>query len=292
MQLNKVIAVWGNPNSGKTALSIKLATELTKRKKNVILIHCDHESPVISTVLPFVTTKDQSLGALLSAMQITQESILKACIHVSGNRNLTVMSYLHGENDRTYAKYSKERIVDLFILIKHLADHIIIDCSSHIGEDLFSRAALELSDMVIRLTSPDLKAISFFDSCLPLLGERKYKVGSQLKILSNAKLEMPRDMVANKFGGIYSELKHVPELERQFYEARLFDPMTEKKSKAYNVEVKKLVDMMLDDEEKTVKKAKLKKKKKVKENNEEVDYRPPKEKKNFGGLFKKNRGDD
>ena len=24
------------------------------------------------------------------------------------------MSYLHGENDRTYAKYSKERIVDLF----------------------------------------------------------------------------------------------------------------------------------------------------------------------------------
>ena len=168
MQLNKVIAVWGNPNSGKTALSIKLATELTKQKKNVILIHCNHETPVISTVLPFVTTKDQSLGALLSAMQITQESILKACIPVSGNRYMTVMSYLHGENDRTYAKYSKERIVDLFILIKHLADHIIIDCSSHIGEDLFSRAALELSDQVIRLTSPDLKAISFFDSCLPL----------------------------------------------------------------------------------------------------------------------------
>jgi MinD-like ATPase involved in chromosome partitioning or flagellar assembly len=258
----------------------------------VILIHCDHESPVISTVLPFVTTKDQSLGALLSAMQITQESILKACIPVSDNRNLTVMSYLHGENDRTYAKYSKERIVDLFILIKHLADHIIIDCSSHIGEDLLSRAALELSDMTIRLTSPDLKAISFFDSCLPLLGERKYKVGSQLKILSNVKPEMPRDMVANKFGGIYSELKHVPELERQFYEARLFEPMTEKKSKSYNLEVKKLIDMMLDDEETPVKKVKAKKQKKVKENSEDVDYRPPSEKKSLGGLFKKNRGDD
>jgi MinD-like ATPase involved in chromosome partitioning or flagellar assembly len=287
MQLNKVIAVWGNPNSGKTTLSIKLANELTKRKKNVILIHCDHETPVISTVLPFVTTKDQSLGALLSAMQITQESILKACIPVSGNRNLTVMSYLHGENDRTYAKYSKERIVDLFILIKHLADHIIIDCSSHVGEDLFSRAAIELSDQVFRLTSPDLKAISFFDSCLPLLGERKYKVGKQLKVLSNVKSEMPRDMVANKFGGIYTELKHVPEIERQFYEARLFEPLVEKKSKPYKQEVVQLVDMMDDEAEKEVRKQKKAKVKKEKENNDEYDYRPPKEKKSFGVLFKK-----
>lgn len=288
MQLNKVIAVWGSPNSGKTALSIKLALELTKQKKNVILIHCDHETPVISTVMPFVTTKDQSLGALLSAMQITQESILKVCIPVSGNRNLTVMSYLHGENDRTYAKYSKERIVDLFILIKHLADHIIIDCSSHVSEDLFSRAALELSDQVIRLTSSDLKAISFFDSCLPLLGERKYKVGNQLKILSNVKPEMPRDMVANKFGGIYTELKHSPELERQFYEARLFESLVEKKSKPYVVEVRKLVDLFIDEEEN-----KAKKSKKVKVQNEDVDYRPVKEKKKtiLTDLFKK-RGED
>lgn len=291
MQVNKVIAVWGNPNCGKTALSIKLALELTKRKRNVILIHCDHEVPVIGTVLPFVTTKEQSIGGMLSAMQITQESILKACIPVSGNRNLTVMSYLHGENDRTYAKYSKERIVDLFILIKHLADHIIIDCSSHVGEDLLSRAALELSDQVIRLTSPDLKAISFFDSCLPLLGERKYKVGNQLKVLSNVKPEMPRDIVANKFGGVYGELSYVPELERQFYEARLLDPLAEKKSKPYTDVVKKLVDQIVSDEEKPEKKEKFKRFKKEKDNIDDVDYRPLKEKKSFGGLFKK-RGED
>ncbi len=291
MQLNKVIAVWGNPNSGKTALSIKLANELAKQKKNVILIHCDHETPVISTVLPFVTTKDQSLGALLSAMQITQESILKACIPVSGNRHMTVMSYLHGENDRTYAKYSKERIVDLFILIKHLADHIIIDCSSHVGEDLFSRAALELSDQVIRLITPDLKAISFFDSCLPLLRERKYKNGQQLKILSNVKPELPSDMVANKIGGIYTELKYAPEIERQFYEARLFDDLTENKSKLYVNEVKKLALLIADEEEKVRSKPKKLKIKKEKAQDDEMDYRPPKEKKSFGGLFKK-RGDE
>jgi len=284
MQMNKVIAIWGNPNSGKTALSIKLAKELTKSKKNVILIHCDHESPVISTILPFTTTKDQSLGALLSSMQITQESILKACIPVSGNRNLAVISYLHGENDRTYAKYSKERIVDLFILIKHLADHIIIDCSSHIGEDLFSRAALELSDQVIRLITPDLKAISYYDSCLPLLGERKYNVGKQLKIISNVKPEMPRDMVANKFGGIHLELKYSNELERQFFEARLFEELVEKKSKPYVGEVRKMVEIFIDEEEKV---------KLVKESKSVKEPKNPKDKRAnpLNSLFKK-RGED
>lgn len=278
MQMNKVIAIWGNPNSGKTALSIKLAKELTKRKKNVILIHCDHEIPVISTILPFTTTKDQSLGALLSGMQITQESILKACIPVSGNRNLTVMSYNHGENDRTYAKYSKERIVDLFILIKHLADHIIIDCSSHIGEDLFSRAALELSDQIIRLITPDIKAMSFYDSCLPLLGERKYNVGKQLKVISNVKPEMPRDMVANKFGGMHTELKYSAELERQFFEARLFEDLVEKKSKPYVNEVKKMVEIFIDEEKKS---------KQIKEPKKPKDKRANP----LNGLFKK-RGED
>ena len=50
--MNKIIAVWGNPNSGKTTLSIKLALVLSKMKKNVILIHADQATPVISTIYP------------------------------------------------------------------------------------------------------------------------------------------------------------------------------------------------------------------------------------------------
>lgn len=248
MQMNKVIAIWGNPNSGKTTLSIKLARALSRQKKNVILIHCDNETPVISTILPFTTTKDQSLGALLSAMEITQESILKACIPVGGYKHLTIMSYLHGETDKTYAKYGQERLLDFFILLKHLADHIIIDCSSYIGEDLLSRTALELSDQVIRLITPDLKAISYFDACLPLLGDRKFKTNKHIKIISNVKSDMPRDMVANKFGGTHLALNYSGELERQFYEARLFEELLEKKSKPYVSEVKRLMDMIVPDE--------------------------------------------
>jgi len=272
MQMNNVIAVWGNPNSGKTTISIKLAGELAKRKRNVIVIGCDVGTPVISTILPFKETKDQSFGKLLSAVQVTQESILKKLIPFADNKYLSILSYQHGENERTYAKYSKERVIDLFILLKHLADHIIIDCSSQFTNDIFSNAALELSDRVIRVISPDLKAMSYYDSVLTLMSERKYNVEKHYKILSNVKPEMPKDIIANKFGGIDSELPYAKELELQWLEARLFEDLVDKKSKSYSSEIKHIVDLVIAD-------------------NKEKPNKVKQEKQSMKGLFKK-RGEE
>jgi MinD-like ATPase involved in chromosome partitioning or flagellar assembly len=244
MKNNKIISIWGNPNSGKTTLSIKIANELVKKDKSVILVMADSYVPAIHTVLPFTETKDQSLGALLSSIQISQESILKMCIPVQNTKNLSVLSYLHGENIRTYADYGKERVLDFFILLKHLADHIIVDCNSQFHHDLLSRGALEFSDQVIRLISPELKAISFYDASLPLLSERKYNVVNHIKVLSNVKSEMPKDIVANRFGGVKNELDYSEEVQRQMLEARLFEPLTDKKSEGYNKQLQSLMDML------------------------------------------------
>ncbi|WP_051531120.1 AAA family ATPase [Clostridiisalibacter paucivorans] len=233
MQKNKIIAVWGNPNSGKTILATKLAKELSKKKKNVILVFCDNIIPTVSTILPLTDTKDQSLGELLSSIQITQESILKKCITLEKNDYISVLGYLHGENERTYAKYSKERVVDLLILLKHLADYIIIDCSSLVSYDILSRTALELSDQVIRLITPDLKAISFYDSSLPQLAERKYNLQNHMKILSNVKHTMAKDSVANKCGGVALEIPFTEEIEKQYLEGGLFESLSDKKSQDY-----------------------------------------------------------
>lgn len=261
MQNNKIISIWGNPNSGKTTLSIKLANELSKQKKNTILVLCDTITPTVSTIMPLVGPKDKSLGDLLSSIQITQESILKKCIPVNKNDYLSVIGYLHGENERTYAKYSKERVVDLFILLKHLADYIIVDCSSLLSYDILSLTALELSDKVIRLISSDLKAISYYDSCLPRLAERKYNLQNHIKILSNIKPTMPKDSVSNKFGGVSLELYFTQEIEKQYFEGRLFDELQDKKCRLYSDTLNKIVTLVSSED--VIEKQKVRKRKKI-----------------------------
>ena len=249
MTQNKIIAIWGNPNSGKTTLSIKLALELEKMGKSVMVIMAEANTPGISTILPFMDTKDKSLGEVLSSVEVTQDSILKKCMTLEKHKNIALMSYLHGENLRTYADYGKDRTLDFFILLRHLADHIIVDCSSYFHHALLTRAALELSDQVVRLTTPDLKAVSFFDALMPLLAERKFGVEHHLKVLSNVKPQYPKDIVASRFGGIGMELPYTSELENQHLEARLFENLTDKNSLFYNMEVKKLVGVILGNEQ-------------------------------------------
>jgi len=249
MTQNKIIAIWGNPNSGKTTLSIKLALELEKMGKSVMVIMAEANTPGISTILPFMDTKDKSLGEVLSSVEVTQESILKKCMTLEKHKNIALMSYLHGENLRTYADYGKDRTLDFFILLRHLADHIIVDCSSYFHHALLTRAALELSDQVVRLIAPDLKAVSFFDALMPLLAERKFGVEHHLKVLSNVKPQYPKDIVASRFGGIGMELPYTSELENQHLEARLFENLTDKNSLFYNMEVKKLEGVILGNEQ-------------------------------------------
>ena len=62
MTMNKIIAVWGNPNSGKTTLSLKLALELEKMEKSVMIIMANAYTPGISAILPFIDTEDKSLS--------------------------------------------------------------------------------------------------------------------------------------------------------------------------------------------------------------------------------------
>ena len=41
----QMLAVWGSPGGGKTVTAVKLALELSKRKKNVVLVFTDLTAP-------------------------------------------------------------------------------------------------------------------------------------------------------------------------------------------------------------------------------------------------------
>lgn len=245
MNNNQIVAVWGNPSSGKTTTSIKLAKEISQNKKNVILVICDTLCPTIVTLLPHMNIENKSLGSLLSAAEITQENILSKCITLHKNQYISLLGYSQGENIFTYAQYSKERAVDFLILLRHLADYVIVDCSSIFAYDTLSAVALEMADSVVRLCSSNLKAVSYFNSYLPLLADRKFNIDKHIKVLSNVKDNEPGEQIKEIYRGVKYELPYTEEIENQFLIGELFNDLKCKSSEEYNYTIKNLISSLL-----------------------------------------------
>jgi MinD-like ATPase involved in chromosome partitioning or flagellar assembly len=229
---NKVLAVWGSPNSGKTVTALKLANELSKQKKNVVIVLCDLISPALPTLLK-TKTQNISLGAVLSAPALSQELVLQNCIAHEKNPYISLLGYKAGENAYSYADYTKERAVDMLVLLRHIADYVIVDCSSNITDNILSTAALEVADEVLRLCSCDLKSLSYFISHLQLIADPKFKPDKHIKVLSNLKAFEDSGEYSNYYGGAKYQLPYVREIENQSAHMRLFDSLTGKVEKEY-----------------------------------------------------------
>lgn len=258
MNENQILAVWGNPSSGKTTTSIKIAKELSEREKNVIVVFCDVLCPTAMTILPHIDLENKSLGRLLSVPSITQADILSECITLDKNEYLSFLGYSQGENIFTYAEYSKERAMDLLILLRHLADYVIWDCSSNFASDVLSAVALEMADKVIRLKSVNLKAVSYFDSYLPLLADRRFNVEKHIKVLSNGKDNEPKEQIKEKYHGIKYELPHVEEITEQFLSGELLSDLKSKEKEEYNRSLNELIALIFDEAVEEAKKGKSK----------------------------------
>lgn len=265
MKNNQIIAVWGNPSSGKTVTSIKIARELALRKKNVILMFCDTIAPDLMMVLPDKNTDEKSLGSLLSAPEITQEKILSKCITLDKNEYISLLGYSQGENSFTYAKYAKDRAVDLLILLRHIADYVVVDCSAFFISDLLSVTAIELADSVIRLSNCNLKALSYFNSSLPLLADRRFNTDKHIKVLSKVKADEPSELMAEKYNGVMHELPYIEEIAEQYLTGRLFGTLESKQSIKYTQTIQQIITSVLNENSEVKQEPKPAKTKKIKE---------------------------
>lgn len=233
MFANQLLAVWGSPSCGKTAISVKLARELSLKRKNVILVLCDNICPTLPVLLPLCDSAGKSLGALLASGEITQDKILINCITLEKNEYISLLGYKKGENCFSHAAYTKEKTIDLLVLLRHLADYVIIDCSSNIASDILSAIALETADRVLRLGSCDLKGVSYFSSQLPLLSDRKFNADRHIKALSNVKPYEPKAEIRECCKGVKFEILHITELAEQSLTGQLFEGMKSKEGKAF-----------------------------------------------------------
>lgn len=247
MRDKQILAVWGSPASGKTLTSVKLANMLSQKKKDVVLLLCDPFVPVLPVILPYLETENKSLGGVLSSAEITQDRIFANCLTLKKNSYLTFLGYHKGENVFTYPAYTRSCAVDLLIQLRHIADYVIIDCTSHISADILSTVALEIADSVIRLGSCDLKGVSYFSSQLPCLSERRFNPDRHIKILSNFKETQPKTEIKECYGGTDFELLYVAELEEQYHTGRLLERLTSKEGSRYGDVLKEVVKEVFDE---------------------------------------------
>ena len=93
----QMLAVWGSPGGGKTVTAVKLALELSKRKKNVVLVFTDVTAPTLPAVVSEKKLPDVSVGELLAAPGMTQEQVLKTCVPCEKNPYISFLGYKAGD---------------------------------------------------------------------------------------------------------------------------------------------------------------------------------------------------
>jgi MinD-like ATPase involved in chromosome partitioning or flagellar assembly len=244
---NNMLAIWGSPSSGKTAVSVKLAKCLANRKQNVTLVLCDVTAPPLHLIVsPSELENEASLGSILSAPNITEQTILQNCMTLKKNEYIAIIGMLKRENAFTYPSYTKEQAKEFLKELRQLDGTIIIDCTSIITADILSTVALEMVDKVLRLISCDLKSISYFSSQLPLLVDNRFHTEKHIKCASSVKSMQAEQHVSAVFKGVQYSLPYCPEVEEQYLNGDIFKALKTNSGKNYTKVIEKMAGELFE----------------------------------------------
>lgn len=237
---NNMAAIWGSPGSGKTLTSVKIAKCLAEQKKNVIIVGCDSETPLIPLLFPDADNV-QSLGNLLASPNPTEMSIIKHCVAFGKNKYISLLGYKAKENIRTYPDVSMLQVKELFTLLSDLADYVIVDCTSHITNDYLTATALEIAHVTFKIVNPGLKSIVYIQSQRQLLQDTRFKYSEQINLINNVLPSQETHIARESLGGTSYDLPHVTELIEQFDTGNLLDTVFGKNAKQYEKTMNRLV---------------------------------------------------
>ena len=240
MEQDHVLAVMGSPGSGKTTTAVKLALALAAHKKNVIVVFCDPFTPVIPALMPANTTHDTSLGSLVTSPSLTQSSILNACVPVEENEFVSLLGYRSGESLMNYPKITRDKVIEFFVTLRHLADYIIIDCSAVFEADPTSIIAIEMADQVLKLGTANLKGISYYQTHGLMMADSRFRKETHHTVIGNLKVGQDWEAVSGQYGGVEYVLPYLAELEQQENEQALFHALTSLESNAYLSEIDRM----------------------------------------------------
>ena len=123
-----------------------------------------------------------------------------------------LMGYAAGENPLSYPEVKYAMVLQLVNAAK-LVDFVILDCSSNMA-NVFSPAAIEAGDLVIRILTPDLKGVNYLKAHQPLLVDGRFHYTAPLSLAGRARPFHARDEMGYIIGGWDGLLPYGKEIDR------------------------------------------------------------------------------
>ncbi|MCL1866571.1 MAG: hypothetical protein FWF82_04105 [Oscillospiraceae bacterium] len=213
---HKVIAVFGNSGSFKTATSVNLAMNIAKRDKNldVAIVGVDAWKPLIPLLFPDSKTEN-SLGKVLSSERIDSDAIYSQTVT---HGNIGVLGYNSGENVQSYAIPTAEKIDDFIMQMRHLFNYTIIDCTSLTSYRLTSKSLIS-AENVLYLISCDVNGLVYHQSQESILLAEQYRYNDYLRCISvTGKFVQDESTMENalvRVDGIIPYCESIPEMWNQ-----------------------------------------------------------------------------
>jgi MinD superfamily P-loop ATPase len=149
----------------------------------------------------------------------------------------TMIGMLKGENEYSYASYSKVQVQEFLAALRNIASYVIIDCGSYITNDILSAVSLMECDGILQLSNCDLKSVSYLSSQLKLLQNSKWNSKKQYKVVSNIKSNHGMNHMAEALGSISFQIPFSKEIEEQYLAGNLLADLTSKNSKEFRKEI-------------------------------------------------------
>ena len=172
--MSKTITVWGSPGSGKSMFCCILAKALTRDKRKAIIISGESGIPMLPVWLPEqITTTAVSIGQVLTSVEIDTSQVASHVTVLKNYPYIGLMGYCAGENPLSYPETDYQMALQLISSAKKLVDYVILDCGSAMT-NVFTPAAIESGDLVLRIVTPDLKGINYLKAHQPLLVDGRF----------------------------------------------------------------------------------------------------------------------
>ena len=241
--MGKVITVWGSPGAGKSMFCCILAKALTRDKRKAVIINAEISVPMLPVWLPEqVIQTGASIGQVLSSVEIDTTLVAS---HVTVLKNypfIGLMGYSAGENPLSYPEVQYNMVQQMVNAAAKLVDYVILDCSSNMT-NVFTPAAIESGDLIIRILTPDLKGVNYLKAHQPLLVDSRFRYGEHLTFAGMARPFHAIDEMGYLVGGFDGLLPYGKEIDRCATEGGMFQAIKYCNPK-YTASLNKILDTL------------------------------------------------